>query len=92
MNKYAIKLEKDKQPPFRPIYSLELVELEALKTYIKTNLANNFIRPSKSPIRAPILFNKKLNRSLRLCVNYRGFNNLIIKNQYLLPLIDESLD
>ena len=43
MDKYDIKLEEDKQPPFRPIYSLGLVELETLKTYIKTNLANDFI-------------------------------------------------
>ena len=43
MNKNAIKLEEDKQPPFDLIYSLGLVELETLKTYIKINLANNFI-------------------------------------------------
>ena len=43
MNKYAIKLEEGKQPLFGPIYSLGLVELEILKIYIKTNLANGFI-------------------------------------------------
>ena len=43
VNKYTIELEEDKQPPFRPIYSLGLVELETLKIYIKTNLANGFI-------------------------------------------------
>ena len=43
MNEHAIKLEEDKQPPFGPIYSLKLVELETLKIYIKTNLANSFI-------------------------------------------------
>ena len=43
MNEHAIKLEEDKQPSFGPIYSLELVELEPLKTYFKTNLANSFI-------------------------------------------------
>ena len=43
MNEYVIKLEEDKQPPFGPIYSLGPVELETLKTYIKTNLANGFI-------------------------------------------------
>ena len=52
MNKHAIELEKDKQSSFGPIYSLVLVELETLKTYIKTNLANNFIRLFKSPARA----------------------------------------
>ena len=43
INKHTIKLKKDKQSSFRSIYSLELVELETLKTYIKTNLANSFI-------------------------------------------------
>ena len=43
MNEHAIELEEGKQPPFGPIYSLGPLELEILKTYIKTNLANGFI-------------------------------------------------
>ena len=70
MNKYAIKLEKGKQPLFGPIYSLRLVEVETLKTYIKTNLANGFIRLFKSPARASILFDKKPDKSFYFCVNY----------------------
>ena len=66
MNKHTIKLEEDKQPSFGPIYSLGPVELETLKTYIKTNLANGFIQSSKSFIRAFIPFNKKPDRSLYL--------------------------
>ena len=92
INKHAIKLKDGKQPPYGPIYSLGPVELETLKTYIETNLANGFIRPSKSPAGAPILFVRKPDGSLRLCVDYRGLNNLTIKNQYPLPLIGESLD
>ena len=42
-NEHAIELEKGKQPPYEPIYSLGLVELETLKTFIKTKLANGFI-------------------------------------------------
>ncbi len=68
------------------------MELETLKAYIKNNLASSFIRPSKSPARAPILFNKKPDGSLRLYIDYQGLNNLVIKNQYPLPLVDESLD
>ena len=92
INIHAIDLEEGKQPPYRPIYSLEPMELETLKTYIKTNLANGFIRPSKSPAGAPILFDKKQDGSLRLCVDYRGLNNITIKNRYPLPLVGESLD
>ena len=92
MNGYAIKLEESKQPTFGLIYSLGLMELETLKTYIKTNLANGYIWPSKSLVGAPILFDKKSDRSLHLCVDYQGLNNITIKNQYLLFLICKLLD
>ena len=92
MNEHAIELEEGKQPPFSPIYSLGPVELETLKTYIKTNLANSFIRPSKSPAGAPIFFDRKPDGSLRFCVDYWGLNNITIKNQYPLLLIGKSLD
>ena len=92
INTHAIDLEENKQPPYGPIYSLGPVEIETLKTYIKTNLANNFIPPSKSPADAPILFDKKPNGSLCLCVNYWSFNNITIKNQYPLLLVGKSLD
>ena len=92
MNEYIIKLEEGKQPFFGLIYSLGLVELETLKTYIEINLANSFIHPFKFPMGAPILFNRKSDRSLCLCVNYWGLNNITIKNQYPLLLIGKSLN
>ena len=92
INEYAIELEEGKQPPFGPIYSLSPVKLETLKTYIKTNLANGFIPPSKFSIGALILFDQKPDGSLCFCVNYWGLNNITIKNRYPLPLIGESLD
>ena len=92
INDHAIELVDDRQPHYGPIYSLGPVELETLKTYIKTNLKNGFIRPSKSSAGAPILFDKKPDGSLWLCVDYRGLNNLTIKNRYPLPLVGESLD
>ena len=92
INKHAIELEVGKQPPYGPIYSLRLVKLKTIKTYIKTHLKTGFIQPSKSPAGAPILFDKKPNGSLWLCVNYQGFNNLTIKNRYPLLLISEALD
>ncbi len=56
MNEHTIELIEGKQPPYGPIYALSPVELETLKTYIKTYLKTGFIWPSKSPARAPILF------------------------------------
>ena len=82
MNEHTIKIEEDKQLLFDSIYSLELIELETLKTYIKTNLANGFIWPSKFPIKVFILFDKKSNKNFRLYVDYQDFENIIIKNQY----------
>ena len=70
LNEHAIDLEDDKQLPYGPIYSLSPVELETLKTYIEIHLKTGFIRPSKSPAGAPILFDKKLDGSFHLCVDY----------------------
>ena len=92
INNHAIKLVEDQQSPYGPIYSLGPVELETLKAYIETNTANGFIRPSKSLIGTPILFDRKSNSSFQLCVDYWGFNKLTIKNLYPFPLIGELLD
>ena len=92
INTNAIDREEGKQPPYGPIYSLRPMELEILKTYIETNLANDFIRSSKSLAGASILFGKKFDRSFYFYVNYQGFNNITIKNQYPALLVGESLD
>ncbi len=88
----AIDLQDGAQPPFGPIYNLSQNELSALREYIDENLAKNFIRHSKSPAGAPILFVKKKDGSLRMCVDYRGLNKVTVKNRYPLPLISGLLD
>ena len=60
--------------------------------YLNENLEKGFIQPSKSPVEAPILFVKKNDGSVRLCVDYRGLNKLMVRNCYPLPLIPELLD
>ncbi len=92
INDHAIELVDDWQPLYNLIYNLEPIELETLKIYIKNNLANGFIRPSKFFTRAIIFFDKKPTSSLRLCMDNQGLNNLTIKNWYPLPLVWESLD
>lgn len=92
INEYVIKLEKSKQPLYRSIYSLRLVKLKTLKTYIKTQLKTGFIHPFKSSISTFILLNKKTDGSFHLYINYWGFKNLTILNWYLLPLIEQFLD
>ena len=80
INDYVIELIDNQQFLYGLIYSLRLVELEILKTYIENNLANSFIRLSKSFAGAYIFFDKKPNKSLRLYVDYQDLNNLKIKN------------
>ena len=70
INNYAIKLVDDQQLLYGPIYNLRPVELEMLKTYIENNLVNGFIKPFKFPTRTLIFFNKKLDKSLKLYVDY----------------------
>lgn len=68
INNYIIKFLYDWQPPHNPIYNLGSVKLETLKTYIENNLANIFIRHSKSLVRITIFFDKKPDKSLQLCI------------------------
>lgn len=92
INKYIIKSIKSKQPSYKPIYIPSLVKLETLKIYIETYFKTGFILPCKSPTGIHILFDKELDRSFRLYINYQSLNKLTIKNQYLFLLIGETLD
>lgn len=92
INSYAIKLVESQQTPYRSSYSLGLVKLKILKSYIETNLATSFIRRFKFLASASILFIKKPNNSSQLFGNYQDLNNLTIKNWYPLLLISMSLD
>jgi hypothetical protein len=74
------------------ICQLSQTELAALREYIDENLSKNFIRHSKSLARAPILFVKKKNGSLRMCMDYRGLNKVTKKNCYPLKLISGLLE
>jgi len=67
-------------------------ELKELKLQLQDLLERGFIHLSESPWGAPVLFVKKKDGSLRLCVDYRGLNSITIKNKYPLPHIDELFD
>lgn len=88
----SIDLEPGTNPAFGPLYSLSEVELKALREWLDENLSKGFIRASRSPAGSPILFVKKKDGSLRLCVDYRALNAITVKNRYPLPLIPEALD
>lgn len=89
---HKIELIDDRTPPLGPVYSLSEVEQIALRDFIAENLEKGFIRPSKAPCGAPILFVKKKSGELRLCVDFRGLNKITRKDRYPLPLIPDLLD
>ena len=67
-------------------------ELKELKMQLQELLDKKFIRPSTSPWGAPVLFGKKKDGSLRLCIDYRKLNKVTVKNKYPLPRIDDLFD
>ena len=71
---------------------MALMELKELKIQLQDLVDKRFIRPSVSPWGAPILFVKKKDETLRLCVDYRQLNRVTIKNKYPLPRIDDLFD
>ncbi|WMV50032.1 hypothetical protein MTR67_043417, partial [Solanum verrucosum] len=73
-------------------YRMAPSELTELKDLLQELLEKGFIRPSVSPWRAPALFVKKKDGTLRLCIDYRQLNRITIKNRYPLPRIDDLFD
>ena len=80
------------EPIFIPPYRMAPTELRELKVQLEELLSKGLIRPSISPWGAPVLFVKKKDRILRLCIDYRKLNKVTIRNQYPLPRIDELFD
>jgi hypothetical protein len=89
---HKIELLPGAVPPSRPTYRLSATELAELKKQLEELMKAGFIQPSKSPFGAPILFVKKKDGSMRMCVDYRALNNITIKNSYPLPRVDELFD
>ena len=88
----TIHLEEGKTPPLGPIYSLLSLELQTLCEFLDENLKTRTIRTSNSPCGVPVLFVKKKDGSLHLCVDYRGLNRLTWKDRYPIPLLADLLD
>jgi hypothetical protein len=89
---HSIELKEGREPPYSPIYNLSETELKVLRDYLHAGEEKGWIRRSTSSAGAPILFVPKKDGSLRLCVDYRGLNQVTIRNSYPLPLISELLD
>ena len=68
------------------------IELRGLKVQIQELLDKGFIRMNTSPWGAPVLFAKKKDKTLLLCIDYQQLNRVTIKNRYPLPRIDDLFD
>ena len=89
---FAIELEPGTTPISRALYRMAPAELKELKVQLHELLDKGFIRPSVSPWGAPILFVKKKDGSMRLCIDYRELNKVTVKNRYPQPIIDDLFD
>ncbi|KAH0759938.1 hypothetical protein KY290_023431 [Solanum tuberosum] len=89
---FGIDLLPDTRPISIPPYRMAPTELKELKEQLKDLLDKGFIRPSVSPWGAPVLFVRKNDGSLRMCIDYRQLNKVTIKNKYPLPRIDDIFD
>ncbi|KAL0534776.1 hypothetical protein IC582_029069 [Cucumis melo] len=88
----AIELEPGTVPISRAPYRMAPAELKELKVQLQELLDKGFIRPSVSPWGAPVLFVKKNDGLMRLCIDYRELNKVTVKNKYPLPRIDDLFD
>ena len=89
---HAIDVLPDSEIPAGKVYRMSPLELSELKRQLTEYLDKGWIRVSTSEYAAPILFAKKADGSLRLCVDYRGLNKITKKVQFPLPNIDTLLD
>ncbi|KAH9658749.1 Endonuclease [Citrus sinensis] len=91
-----IEFSIDLVPGTAPIsiapYRMAPAELKELKIQLQELVDKEFIRPSVSPWGAPVLFVKKKDGTLRLCVDYRQLNKVTVRNKYPLPRIDDLFD
>ncbi|GBG83093.1 hypothetical protein CBR_g36711 [Chara braunii] len=90
--RHGITLEDGVVAPRGCIYRMSEEELQVLRAQLDDLLAKGWIRPSCSPYGAPVLFVRKKNKDLRLCIDYRKLNEQTIKNVAPLPRIDDLLE
>ena len=88
----CVELHLGTSPIYMTPHRMAPIELQELKVKIQELLDKGFIRPSTSPSGAPVLFAKKKDKTLRLCIDYRQLNKVTIKNRYPLLRIDDLFD
>ena len=82
---FTIELVPGAVPSLKAPYCMNILELNELKSQLKELIDKKYIRPNLSPWGAPVIFVKKKDRTMRLCIDYRQLNKMTIKNRYPLP-------
>ncbi|GBG82479.1 hypothetical protein CBR_g34855 [Chara braunii] len=85
----SIQLVPDYRVHHQAPYRLSIPEATELKRQLEELLRLGFIKPSNSPWGAPVLFARKADGTLRLCIDYRGLNRYTVKISYPMPRSDE---
>ena len=89
---FGIELHPGTSPISMTPHRMAPDELQELRVQLQELLDKGFNRPSTSPWSAPVLFAKKKDKTLRLCIDYQQLNRVTIKNQYPSPRIEELFD
>lgn len=89
---HKIELMPGKVPPYQKNRPFSPPELRVIRKWLDENLNKGFIRESRASCAAPLMLAAKPGGGIRICQDYRGLNNVTIKNRYPLPLIRETLD
>ena len=89
---FVIELHPGTSPISMTPHRMASIELQELKVQLQELLDKGFIRPSTSPWGTLVLFAKKKDKTLRLCIDYRLLNRVTIKNRYPLPRINDLFD
>ncbi|KAJ9558183.1 hypothetical protein OSB04_012797 [Centaurea solstitialis] len=89
---FRIDLVPGETPIAKAPHRLAPSELKEMLAQLQELLDKGFIRPSTSPWGAPVLFMKKKDGTMRMCIDYRELKKVTVKNKYPLPRIDDLFD
>jgi hypothetical protein len=89
---FSIDLLPGETPMSKTPYRMSTPELKELQMQLEELLKKGYIRPSVSPWRAPVVFVKNKDGTLRFCIDFRQLNKYTINNKYPLPQIDDLFD
>jgi hypothetical protein len=89
---HAIEVMPGMAPLAKAPYRMSHEKLKELKVQLEKLFTKGYIKPNKSPYGALVLFVHKKDGTLRMCMDYRAFNKVMVKNRYPLPWIDDLFD